>query len=422
MANGFSKEERFAFLEMCKGMEDALVISGRVSKYSTDSTQMERSGDVIWRPYPYIMNSYDGLDQTSNFDDVMQIAVPATLGFSKSVPWLMSPKELRDSLQNGRLGVAARQKLASDINLRIMNTACYQGTVFVKRSSAAAGFDDVAAIDNAFNRIGVPMDSRTALYESSHYNSMASNLAARETLQGMTSEAFRRAYVGNVAGFETFKLDTALRLTAAAGTTVTINGANQYHVPAATSTAASGEISNVDNRTMTLAITVGGGTVKVGDAFTIADVYEVHAITKQATANLKTFRITEIVTGAGGTGTVKVSPAIISATGGTRPELQYQNVDSAPANGAALVFLNTVTNYMNPFFHEDAIELLGGRYEVETGSGVSKMEAVLENGVGVLFTKSVDHNTLNNKYRMDAFFGAVNKQPEMSGIEMFSQS
>jgi len=424
MANGFSKEERVAFLEMCKGFEDSLVLSRRISKYQTDQTMMERTGNTIWRPMPYILNSYDGLDQTGNFDDVVQLSVPATLGYSKSTPWTMSATELRDALQNNRLGVAARQRLASDINTRIMTTACYQGTIFIKRSAAASGFDDVAAIDTACNRLGVPlMGEVSAFYSSADYNSMASNLATRDNLTaGITSDAFRRAYVGEVASIETFKSDTALRLSAATATSVTVNGANQYWVPKATQTAVTGEVANVDNRSMTFAITVGGNKVKVGDAFTIAGVNEVHHITKEDTGQPKTFRITEIVSGAGGTGTVRISPAIVSATGGSRAEIQYQNVTAAPADGAAITFLNTVAGYMNPFFHSDALELLPGRYEVETSAGVATMRATLENGIGVLMTKWVDGFTLKNFYRVDAFWGTVNKQPEMSGIEMFSQT
>jgi hypothetical protein len=84
-------------------------------------------------------------------------------------------------------------------------------------------------------------------------------------------------------------------------------------------------------------------TVKVGDAFTIAGVNSVHHISKQDTGQLKTFRITRIVTGAGGTGTVEIEPPIISAGGGTRAEAEYKNVSATPANGAAITFLNTVT-------------------------------------------------------------------------------
>lgn len=86
MANDFSKEERVAFEDILEGFQDALVLSRNVSVYNTDSAKMERSGNVIWRPEPYIAQSFDGMDQTLNFKDSMQLSVPATLGFSKSSP------------------------------------------------------------------------------------------------------------------------------------------------------------------------------------------------------------------------------------------------------------------------------------------------------------------------------------------------
>jgi len=67
MANSFSKEERVAFESILEGFNDALVMSSIVSKYSTNGQQMERSSDTIWRPMPYIAQSYDGSDATSNF-------------------------------------------------------------------------------------------------------------------------------------------------------------------------------------------------------------------------------------------------------------------------------------------------------------------------------------------------------------------
>ena len=60
MANTFSKEERVAFEMMTEGFEDALVLSRNVNVFNSDSTQMERSNDTIWRPAPYILNSVDG--------------------------------------------------------------------------------------------------------------------------------------------------------------------------------------------------------------------------------------------------------------------------------------------------------------------------------------------------------------------------
>ena len=146
MANSFSKEERVAFEDLLQGFNDALVMSRNVSVYNTDQTMMERTNNVIWRPMPYIAVSYNGTDMTGNFDDYVQLSVPATIGFNKSVPWLMSATELRDALQENRLGDAAKQKLASDINVAVLNVASLQGSLVVKRPTAV-GFDDVAAIE-----------------------------------------------------------------------------------------------------------------------------------------------------------------------------------------------------------------------------------------------------------------------------------
>ena len=419
----FSEEEVVAFAQVLKGFEDALVLSKLVDIYPTSDEQMARSGDVIWRPMPYIMQSFDGEDQTTNFVDPTQISVPATLGYEKSVPFKLSAKELRDQLQQNRLGRSAYQKLASDINVAVMNVLANQSTVFVKRSAAASGFGDISEADAAFNELGVDMNDRCIALSSRDYNDMASNLAARQTLQGKALNAYERAYIGMNSGFETFKLDYANRLTAAAGTTVTVTSANQRHVPQATSTAATGEKSNVDNRTMTLALTVGGGAVKAGDAFTIAGVNAVHHITKEDTGQLKTFRVIEAPAG-GGTGNYTISPPIISADGAspTAAEQQYKNCTAAPAAAAVVTFLNTVTAAINPFWTKGAIELLPGSLEVPENSGAAVMKGSTENGIEITMMKQFGIDNRRVKYRFDAFFGVALLQPQMAGLMMFSQT
>lgn len=424
MANAFSKEERVAFENILEGFQDALVLSRNVAIYRTDDVLMERTNNVIWRPQPYIAQSFTGTDMTSNFKDFVQLSVPATLGFNKSVPWVLTATELRDSLQEGRLGDAARQKLASDVNVAVMAVAANQGTLVVKRTSAASGLDDVAQAEAAFNEIGVQNFDRYLALSTRDYNGMASNLAAstRSFGNAKSDKAFERAYVGPVASFETYKLDYANRLTARAGTGVTVNGANQYYTPKATSTAGTGEVSNVDNRYQNLAITVTSGTVKVGDCFTITGVNSCHLITKGDTGSLKTFRVTGIVSGAGGTGTIQISPPIISGGGSTDAELEYKNVTATPANGATITFLNTVDAAVNPFWQKDAIEILPGRYAVPGDAGAAVMRASTDQGIELVMQKQYDINTMKTKYRLDCLFGVVNKQPEMSGIILFSQT
>ena len=421
MANGFSKEERVAFEDICQGFQDALVLSKNVSKYNTDGTSMERSGDTIWRPMPYIATSHDGIDATLNFTDATQLSVPATLGYSKHSTAVLDGKELRDLLQENRLGQAAYQKLASDVNVAIMNVAAQQGTLVVPIAAAASGYGDIAECDAVMNEQGVPTYDRYQALSSRDYNGMAADLAGRQTFTGKPTNAYEKSYVGEVAGFETFKLDYATRLAAATATTVTIAAADQYYTPLATSTAATGETSNVDNRYQTISVAVTTSNIAVGDCFTIAGVNSVHHITKEDTGQLKTFRVIELVTGAGATGTIKISPPIISAEGATDAEISYQNVTATPANGAAIVFLNIDATAVNPFWQKDALEILPGNYAIPTDAGAQVMRATTENGIEIVMSKQYDINTYKTKYRWDVLFGVVNKQPEMSGVLLFSQ-
>lgn len=422
MANAFSKEERVAFEDILEGFNDALVMSRNVSIYQTQDMEMERAGDVIWRPQPYIAQSFDGMDQTANFADNVQLSVPATLGYEKSSPWIMDAKELRDALQEGRLGDAAKQKLASDINVALTNVASLQGTLVVAQPGAATGFDDVALMEAIMNEQGVQPFDRYSAVGTRDYNGMAGDLAGRNTVQGVVQTAYEQSFVGRLASFDMFKMDYSKRLKAAAGVTVTVNGASQYYTPAATSTAGTGERSNVDNRYQNLTIGVVSGTVKIGDCFTIADINAVHHITKEDTGELKTFRITDIVSGAGGAGVVQISPPLISAEGATDAEKQYQNVTATPANGAAITFLNIADAAMNPFWQKDALEILPGRYAVPTDAGTAVMRATTEQGIELVWQKWYDINTMKTKYRLDTLFGVVNKQPEMSGIALFNQT
>jgi hypothetical protein len=429
MANSFSKEERVAFENILEGFNDALVMSRNVSVYNTDGSMMERTNDIIWRPQPYIATSINGAPRTdisTSFVDFTQLAVPATLGFNKTVPFALDALELRDQLQEGRLGDSAKQKLASDINVAIMNVAAAQSTMVVTRSGSAGGYSDVAECDAVFNEQGVQMFDRYLALSSRSYNGMASDLAGRQTMTGKPTTAYERSFVGEVAGFQTYKMDYANRIlgnTTPVGD-ITINGANQYYTPRATSTAGTGETNNVDNRYQSLNITLAAGAVvRVGDCFKLASVNALHHITKGDTGQAKTFRIISITSGGGtaGNNTVVISPPIISAQGATDAELQYKNVSATPANGSTVTILNVDAADINVFWQKDALEILPGRYAIPTNAGVDVMRGTTDQGIELVMQKFYDINTAITKYRMDTFFGVVNKQPEMSGIMLFNQ-
>jgi hypothetical protein len=427
MSNSFSKEERVAFEDLLEGFQDALVLSRHVNIYNTDQTMMERANNTIWRPQPYIAQSINSTPGTAipGYQGMTQLAVPATLGFSKTVPWEMTTLELRDALQEGRLGESAKQKLASDINIAIMNSAAGLGSLVVPIAAAAGDYDDVALCDAIMNEQGIPDYDRFMALSSRDYNGLAGNLAAatRSFGNAKSDKAYERSYVGMVAGFETYKMDYANRqLAAGGGGSITIDtdgtGTQANYAPQATSTAVGGQI-NVDNRFQT--VTVSSTTnVRAGDAFTIGGVQAVHQITKQSTGQLKTFRVVSVTNST----TMVITPPIIGAQGltPTDAQLQYKNVEVVtPSNTAAITFLNLNTASVNVFWQRDSLEILPGRYAVPSDAGVAVMRATTDQGIELVLQKFYDIDSMTIKYRMDTLFGVVNKNPQMNGILLFNQ-
>ena len=421
MANSFSKEERVAFEDILEGFQDLQVLSRHVSVYNTDQTMMARTNNTIWRPMPYMAKSVTSTVGTPiTYQNMTQLSVPSTIGFSKTVPWTMTTLDLRDALQEGRLGESAKQTLASDINVAIMNTAAAQGTLVVPIATASGDYDDIALCDSIMSEQGVPENERFLGLSSRDYNGLAGNLSAASRSFGnaKSDKAYERSFVGMVASFDTYKFDYANRITAAAGGVTTIdtqNAAVNYLVPQATSTSVGGEI-NVDNRYQTVTVSNTAGVV-AGDAFNIDGVVAVHHITKQSTGQLKTFRVISVPNGT----QMVISPGIISNQVASDAAAQYKNVIVTPAAAAPINWLNTAASNINVFWQRDALEILPGRYSVPADAGAAIMRATTDQGIELVMQKFYDIDSMVIKYRLDTLFGVVNKQPEMSGILLFNQ-
>ena len=420
MATNFTREETVLFDEVIEGFDDLLVIAKGATTFTPPSAQeMVRYGDKFWLPVPMIGSSYDGFDQTANFDGLTDIAVPVTIGFHKSSPKTLSSKNLRNEWALRQYATAAKQKLASDVNLALYNTVAVQGAVTVKRTVAASGFDDVALADAAFTEVGVPQADRMMFLAARDYNSMASNLAKPQT-SGLqkTATAYEKGYVGDISGFETYKNDQSVRLAAATGGATTVNGAGQYWEPKATSVAGTGETENVDNRFQNLTVTAATyANIKAGDKFTIAGVNSINMITKQDTGQLQTFT----VVGKPSANVIQIAPAIISNGGSTIAGKEYQNVSATPANGATITWLNTASAVLNPFFVKGSLLLVPGSFAVDPEDGWQVMRGTTDLGVNITYTRQGNINDLSVKARWDIDFGTSLTNPQMAGNILFNQ-
>ena len=436
MPNAFSKEEKVAFDQLLEGFNDALVMSRNVSVYNYNQTDAARTTvfpssvspnyGTVWRPMPYIMTSATTTPGTPiTISNKTQLTVPASITNLKTSAWGMNSVELRDALQEGRLAQGANQKLASDINVAVMDAATSLGSLVVTTGTPAGSFDDIALCDSLMNETGVPGDMRYLSLSSRSYNGLAGNVVGTTRSFGANNrsdKAFERAFVGMVSSFETYKQDYALRKTAYAGGALTVNtldaGLNVNFVPQATTTSVAG-VMNVDNRFQTITLSSNVG-VAAGDAFTIAGIEAVHLITKRPTGQPKTFRVVSV----GAANTVVITPPIISADSApTEAELQYKNCERAGVGlaAAAISFLNTTTADYNCFWHKSAIELLPGRLAIPENAGVAVMRASTDQGIEVVMQKQFNLLSSLTEYRVDVLFGTAVLNPEMAGILLFDQ-
>lgn len=418
--NNFSKEERVAFEDILAGFNDALVISKNVAKYGTDGRLMERANDTIWRPSPYILNSQDRTIGTNvTAQDVKQLSVPSQLGYKKNVTFDLDALQLRDALQENRLGEGAYRRLASDVNSSVRDVASLQGTLVVAISGAAGDYDDIAECESMMLEQGLADKERCMALTARDYNGLAGDLASRQTLNKLPTNAYERSQLGMIAGFDTLKIDAGKQITAAVGSGLTIDttGAMVDYQPLAAESTTAGEV-NVDNRYQSVTVSSTTGMV-AGDAFTIAGVEAVHHETKDSTNQLKTFRVISVTDGT----TVVISPPIIGATGTpTDSQAAYQNANIASTSAtAAIVFLNANAASANPFWCKESIEILPGRFAVPDNQGADILRGTTDQGLEVVMTKKFDPLKFVSTYTVDVLYGVVNTNPEMNGILLFNQ-
>ena len=409
MANAFNKEEIVLFEKVLEKFDKNTMMSQKAAQFDPPGETMQRTGDIIWRPQPYIAETVDGLDVTGAYEDLLELSVPSRTDHFKTVPWKLNALALRDQHYMSRQTDAAAQALAAEIEKSLALNVSITGGHFIKRG-ALTGYDDIAECDTSMTEIGVQTGDRNFFFNSRDYNKVASNLAGRQTLDGKALTALEKSIIGQYAGFDTYKIDIQPRLQAAAGGATTVNGANQVLTPAATSTAATGEVSNVDNRYQYLVVDNTAGVV-AGDAFTITTVNRVHMITKQNTGTLFTNRVVEVVNGT----TLKVLAMIDAGF--------YQNVTNAPGDGASLVWLNTVAAPTNVFWQGSSVEVVRGRLAVESfADSMAVMNGTTDQGVNITMAKQANIDDFTQKYRWTVYYGVNNLNPLMNGIMVANQT
>ena len=151
---------------------------------------------------------------------------------------------------------------------------------------------------------------------------------------------------------------------------------------------------------LAISFTSGSPTFKIGDVFTIANVFAVNPQTRQTTGSLQQFVVTADVTvSSGTTATLSISPAIYTSTNA------LATVNSFPASSAVLTFLGgSATAYpQNLIYHKDAITLATA--DLLLPQGVDMASRQVHNGISLRIVRQYDINNDRMPCRIDVLYG-----------------
>ena len=262
-------------------------------------------GETISIRRPADFTVRDG--RVADTQDVKEGKTTFTVDKQKGVDFKFTSEEL--TLQIGELGERvirpALIQIANQIDRDIM--ALYKDVPnhVTLPSGGMDSFADFALAPTRMDELGIPQDDRNAvLNPTDHWALLGSQTALY--MQDVAKSAYRTAKVGMIGGVDTYMSQNAPTHTPGtrAGTdTIGASFTGDTWEDTKDTNVSTVTIDNMSGATVTLA---------AGDTLTIADVYDVDPVSKEAKSFLKRFVVVNAETASGSSITsVELSPAII---------------------------------------------------------------------------------------------------------------
>lgn len=338
-------------------------------------------------------------DLTSNLQDVVEEKTTIALSNQTNVGVNFTSKEIATDLDLKKWMKRIAEPAMSSIAQTIESTALLSMTNAVYNQTGTQGstvFDtnQMLSARTILKKNLVPYDDKLfTLFES---NAMQSAVNARKGLfqkSDAIAKQYQAGYMGTADGFNYLENNLVAVHTrgtqAATGATVT--------------TTLSGEGVATMNVTGT-----SGGTLLVGDTFTIASVFMVHPITKVVTNTLQPFVVTANNTAVSTAYTgVTFAPAIFTSASNGR-----QNVNSFPQGSAAIVFTGAASSsaFQELSYHPSAFRFASVPLMLPSGADMAAQETV--NGITVRVWQDSIILTDKKVMRFDVLWGITAVRPE----------
>jgi len=331
--------------------------------------------------------------------DVTESTIQLVVATQRGVDINFSSAELTLSMDDfaDRILSPAMSRLAAEIESEVI-AACYpyvykfENTTFGTKPVLA----DVLAARAKLAQGLAPRDNRFLMVDSLAANSIITDGKSLFAPASEIARQYSMGLLGTVGSFQCFESEM---------TPVHTNGSRTDATPVV-------DISTITNGDATITTTgqTSGQTLKAGDVFTIADVYDVNPETKVAYGHLKQFAITADKT-CDATDVFSITPAIYKS--GAK-----QNCYAAAWTGSkAIVHVaaggsgTASTAYTNSLaFHKDAFTMVTADLIMPTGVDFAARKVI--DGISLRVVRAYDINNDKFPCRMDVLFGAKTIRPE----------
>jgi hypothetical protein len=245
---------------------------------------------------------------------------------------------------------AAANNLAEQIDSYIMGVAGLAANNAVGTAgNNVATYADVATAYTRLKKEGVDDSDLRMVLSYDDRQALGTSVVAYTATDNLSTETFRKGFVGEVDGLPTMFTQQLSSLTTGTRTAGAVNGANQNvnYKDVCKSTTANGRFL-----TQTLAADGFGAnaTIKDGEIFTIANIYAWDNRKQQVLSHLQQFRVVGDTTadGAGAVAALRIFPAIV--IGDTDNNSAHRTVNIVPPDNAVITFYSAASSTYTPRF------------------------------------------------------------------------
>lgn len=338
--------------------------------------------------------------KTAAVQDVVEGKIPVTVDKQKGIDFKFSSQDL--TLQIGDLSERvlkpAMIQLANQVDLDMMALYNRIPKQVVIPAGGIDSYADFALAPTLMDETAIPQEDRAAILNPADYWKLLGSQTAlyvNEAARG----AYRNANLGMIGGVDTYMSQNAPTHTT--GSRAAASDAVDLTIVDGTFTWANSK----DSTYITIHVdTLSGATVtiKKGDTFTIADVYDVNPVTKATLAHLKQFTVMEDAVGVGSECDLKIWPSIILS--GAQKTCHLSTGTDLNDNEITFRGAASTSFRENLFFHKNAFALT--MVPMVKPPGAIDVGRRTYKGISVRVIPYYDGTNDDSNWRLDVLYGA----------------